>query len=74
MRSNNEVEYTVILLITDGGVTDFEDTKKILVKMSKQPVSVVLVIILCHSTYFQDMKKMFLNLIITEISKQSLIK
>jgi len=43
MRSNNEVEYTVILLITDGGVTDFEDTKKILVKMSKQPVSVVLV-------------------------------
>merc|ERR1712106_674417 len=43
MRSNNEVEYTVILLITDGGVTDFQETKQALVKMSKQPISVVLV-------------------------------
>jgi len=42
-RSNNEVEYTVILLITDGGVTDFVETKQVLVQMSKQPISVVLV-------------------------------
>jgi hypothetical protein len=43
MRASNEVEYTVILLITDGGVTDFQETKQVLVKMSKQPISVVLV-------------------------------
>ena len=43
MMSSNEVEYTVILLITDGGVTDFQETKQALVKMSKQPISVVLV-------------------------------
>jgi len=43
MRSSNEVEYTVILLITDGGVTDFQETKHALVQMSKLPISVVLV-------------------------------
>ena len=43
MRSSNEVEYTVILLITDGGVTDFQETKQALVQMSKLPISVVLV-------------------------------
>ena len=43
MRSSNDVEYTIILLITDGGVTDFLETKQVLVQMSKQPISVVLV-------------------------------
>ena len=43
MRASNDVEYTVILLITDGGITDFQETKQALVKMSKQPISVVLV-------------------------------
>jgi len=43
IRSSSEVEYTVILLITDGGVTDFVETKQVLVQMSKQPISVVLV-------------------------------
>lgn len=43
MRSGSEVEYTVILLVTDGGVTDIEDTKRILVRLSDLPVSVVLV-------------------------------
>jgi hypothetical protein len=42
-RSSQEVEYTVIMLITDGGVTDFQETKQALVRMSKQPISVVLV-------------------------------
>ena len=43
MRSGSEVEYMVILLVTDGGVTDIEDTKRILVRLSELPVSVVLV-------------------------------
>jgi len=43
IRAKNEVEYTVIMLITDGGVSDFVETKQVLVKMSKQPISVVLV-------------------------------
>jgi len=36
-------EYTIVLLITDGGVTDFEETKEILVNSSNKPLSVVLV-------------------------------
>ena len=43
MRAGSDVEYSVILLITDGGVTDFIQTKQVLVKLSKLPVSVVLV-------------------------------
>ena len=43
MRPSSEVEYTVILLITDGGVADLHQTKQALVEMSKQPISVVLV-------------------------------
>ena len=43
IRAGSEVEYTVILLVTDGGVTDIEDTKRILVRLSELPVSVVLV-------------------------------
>ena len=38
-----DVEYTVILLITDGGVADLQQTKQALVEMSRQPISVVLV-------------------------------
>jgi hypothetical protein len=48
MRASNDVEYTVILLITDGGVADFQETKQALVKMSKQPISVVLVRNICY--------------------------
>ena len=43
IRAGSDVEYTVILLITDGGVTDFMQTKQVLVKLSSLPVSVVLV-------------------------------
>ena len=62
-RAGAEVEYTVILIITDGGVTDMEvsivytvytvyhpyclcvhqETKRVLVELSLQPVSVVVV-------------------------------
>jgi len=42
-RAGLGLEYTVIMIITDGGITDLEQTKKILVKMSGQAVSVVLV-------------------------------
>ena len=36
-------EYTIVLLITDGGVTDFEETKEVLVNSCNKPLSVVLV-------------------------------
>ena len=36
-------EYTIVLLITDGGVTDFDETKEVLVNSSNLPLSVVLV-------------------------------
>ena len=65
-RAGAEVEYTVILIITDGGVSDMEvsivytvytvtqsiihtvyclhqETKRVLVELSRQPVSVVVV-------------------------------
>ncbi|XP_023345926.1 copine-9 [Eurytemora carolleeae] len=42
--SEEEVdEYTIVLLITDGGVTDFDETKEVLVNSSNLPLSVVLV-------------------------------
>ena len=40
-RAGDAVEYSVILIITDGGVTDLEETKETLVRLSKQPISVV---------------------------------
>jgi len=43
VRATSEVEYTVVLMITDGGVSDFRETKDVLVKMSSHPISVVLV-------------------------------
>ena len=43
VRAGSETEYTVILLITDGGISDLEETKKVLVGLSRLPVSVVLV-------------------------------
>ena len=43
VRAGSDTEYTVILLITDGGLTDLEQTKKVLVGLSSLPVSVVLV-------------------------------
>ena len=59
-RAGAEGEYTVILIITDGGVSDMEvsivytvyhpyclcvhqETKRVLVELSRQPVSVVVV-------------------------------
>ena len=63
-RAGAEVEYTVMLIITDGGVSDMEvsivytvytqsiihtvyclhqETKRVLVELSRQPVSVVVV-------------------------------
>jgi len=42
-RSGSDVEYSVIMIITDGGINDMEETKKLLVQMSRQAVSVVLV-------------------------------
>ena len=43
LRAGSDVEYTVILLVTDGGLTDTEETKRVLVRLSELPVSVVLV-------------------------------
>ena len=43
VRAGSDTEYTVILLITDGGISDLEETKKVLVGLSRLPVSVVLV-------------------------------
>ena len=43
LRAGSETEYTVILLITDGGISDLEQTKKVLVGLSSLPISVVLV-------------------------------
>ena len=42
-RKSSGIDYSIILLITDGGVSDFDQTKDVLVKLSKLPVSVVLV-------------------------------
>jgi hypothetical protein len=39
----SEDDYTIVLLVTDGGVTDFEETKEVLVRNSHMPLSVVLV-------------------------------
>ena len=36
-------EYTILMIITDGGVTDFDETKELLVNASNKPLSVVLV-------------------------------
>ena len=40
---DSEDDYTIVLLVTDGGVTDFEETKEVLVRNSHMPLSVVLV-------------------------------
>ena len=37
------MDYTVIMIITDGGISDMAETKAALVALSKKPVSVVLV-------------------------------
>lgn len=42
-QAGSDVEYSVIMVITDGGITDLEQTKKLLVTLSRQAVSVVLV-------------------------------
>jgi hypothetical protein len=39
----SEDDYTIVLLVTDGGVTDFQETKEVLVRNSHMPISVVLV-------------------------------
>ena len=42
-RRGQEVEYSVIMIITDGGLSDMAETKAALVALSRLPVSVVLV-------------------------------
>lgn len=42
-RRKSDVEYSVIMIITDGGVSDLAETKAALVALSHKPVSVVLV-------------------------------
>ena len=42
-RRKSEVDYTVIMIITDGGISDMAETKAALVALSRKPVSVVLV-------------------------------
>ena len=42
-RRESEVDYTVIMIITDGGISDMAETKAALVALSRKPVSVVLV-------------------------------
>ena len=43
VRAGSDTEYTVVLLITDGGVTNLEQTKQVLVQLSRLAISVVLV-------------------------------
>ena len=43
VKADSDTEYTVVLLITDGGVTDLEQTKQVLVRLSRLAMSVVLV-------------------------------
>jgi hypothetical protein len=43
VRRGSEVEYSVILIITDGGISDMAETKAALVALSRRPVSVLLV-------------------------------
>ena len=42
-KRKSEADYTVIMIITDGGISDMAETKAALVALSRKPVSVVLV-------------------------------
>ena len=42
-QRKSEADYTVIMIITDGGISDMAETKAALVALSRKPVSVVLV-------------------------------
>jgi hypothetical protein len=39
----NETDYCVLLIITDGGISDMEETKRLLVENSHLPMSIILV-------------------------------
>ena len=39
----NKMVYSILLILTDGLITDFQETKKVLVKCSRLPMSVIIV-------------------------------